>query len=143
MPTVTKMGWEGELFYGVAGSTAATKITNCRDESYNIEKEYGETTTRGDGSAPPIETQTCVARRVTITWTMINKPADTTLTALLAAAVAGTAVAIRTKSYSSGTGFDGDCEVSANWSKPFKGEQTIEFTATPTLESGRTPLLNA
>lgn len=141
MPTVTKMGFEGEIYYGVAGSTASTKITNCRDENYNLEKEDGDTTVRGDGSEVPVETMSPVLRRVSIEWTMLNKPADTTLAALLTAAYAATPVAIRTKDRASGSGFDGDCCLSVAHGKPFKGEQTYQFTATPTLESGRAPQL--
>lgn len=138
---VTKMGFEGQLFYGTAGSTAATQITNCRDIAYNVDTETGETTTRGDGSAPPIKTERVTGRMVDITWQMLNKTTDTSLTALIAAAVAGNPVAIRTKSYSSGLGFDGDVILKFKLNKPLKGEQTYDWTATPNDDS-RAPSLN-
>jgi hypothetical protein len=138
---VTKMGFEGQLFYGTAGSTAATQVTNCRDISYNVDIETGETTTRGDGSAPPIKTERVTGRMVDLSWQMLNKTTDTTLTALIAAAVAGTPVAIRTKSYSSGLGFDGDVILKFKLNKPLKGEQTYDWTATPN-DDNRAPSLN-
>lgn len=141
MPTYTKMGFEGLIYYGAAGSTASTQLTNIRDETYTFEKEDGDTTVRGDGSAVPIETMTPVLRRVSLEWTMINKPADTELAAMLTAAYACTAIAIRTKDRSGGKGFDGDVYLTVEHGKPFKGEQTYRFTATPTLEGGRTPSL--
>lgn len=143
MAGAVRMGYEGQLFYGTAGSQAATQVTNCVDLEYNTEPEKGETTVRGAGTSPPIVTERVTALKPTITWRMLNKPADTTLAALIAAARAGTAVALRTKSYSSGTGFDGDCTVSVNHGAPLKGEQTFEFVATATDDEGRTPLLNS
>jgi len=139
--TVYKMGFEGLIYYGAAGSTAATQITNSRDITITIDPEYGETTTRGSGSAPPIVTQTVVALGVSIEWTMLNKTDDTTLDALQTAAAAGTAVALRTKDYSSGSGFDGDVTISVNHGVPYKGEQTYQFTATPYRDSSREPVL--
>ena len=70
---------------------------------------------------------------------MLNKPADTTLVALLAAASTGAPVAIRTKSYTSGKGFDGDMTLSFKEGAPLKGEGSFDFTCEATEESGRAP----
>jgi len=137
----TKMGFEGKIYYGVKGSTGATEITNSRDINETFDVDKGDTTVRGAGTSPPIKTSRVVARSYSIEWTMLNKTTDTTLTALLAASVAGTAVAIRTESYSSGLGFDGDCNLSHKFGMPVGGEQTIVFTADPNAED-RDPLLN-
>lgn len=143
MAGVTRRGYEGLLYYGTAGSTAATQVTNCEDLDYQTEPERGETTIRGDGSAVPIVTSRVVALKPTITWRMLYKPADTTLAALIAAARTGAAVALRTKAYSSGTGFDGDCTLQVSAGMPLKGISTFEFTAEATDDEGRTPLLNS
>lgn len=143
MAGLTRRGFEGQLFYGTAGSTASTQITNCEDLDYDIDPEKAETTERGAGTNVPIKTERVVALGVTITWKMYNKPADTTLAALRAAASTGAAVALRTKSYSSGTGYDGDVTLSCKNSKPLKGMAMFEFTATPTDDEGRSPQLNA
>jgi len=136
----TKMGFEGEIYYGVAGSTAAIKITNSRDIQYNSEPDKGDTTVRGSGSSPPIKTERVSAIGITIEWTMLNKTDDTTLEALRVAAYAGNEVAIRTKDYASGKGFDGDVTLSIQNGKPIAGEQTYVFTGTPSDEN-RTPQL--
>jgi len=125
------MGFEGELYYGAAGATASTKITNSRDITEDFGNEKGNTTVRGDGSAPPIRTQRVTERTYSLNWQMTEKSNDATLTALKAAVAAGTPVAIRTKSYSSGTGVDGDMILSMQTGKPLNGEQTIDFTAEP------------
>lgn len=132
---VKKMGFEGILLYGVAGTTAATAVTNSRDITESFGTETGETTVRGDGSAPPIVTARVTARTYSLGFQMLDKSDDTTLAALKAAAVAGTPVALRTKSYSSGTGIDGDVILTFENGKPLKGEATLDFTAVPNDDS--------
>lgn len=141
MAGVTRMGWEDQLYYGAAGSTAATQVTNCEDLDYNLDPEKGETTVRGAGTSIPIVTEKVTALKPTITWKMLNKPNDTTLAALIAAAKTGAAVALRTKSYSSGLGFDGDVTLGFKKGAPLKGQGVFEFTATATDDEGRTPSL--
>ncbi len=140
MPT-TKMGFEGEIFYGTAGSTAATRLTNVRDITYNFDTERGDTTVRGNSSSPPIGTNRVTRLNATIDFTMIVDSSDTELEALRVAAVAGNAVALRLKDYSSGKGYDGDVTLTMRHGKPIGGEQTIEFSAEPTRGEGRDPQL--
>jgi len=137
----TKMGFEGEIYYGAKGGTASTKLTNSRDITESFDIEEGDTTVRGAGTSPPIKTSRVTARSYSIEWTMLNNTTDTSLTALIAAAVAGTAVAVRTKSYSSGLGYDGDMNISYKQGVPVAGEQTFQFTGKPNAED-RDPQLN-
>lgn len=139
--STTKMGFEGQIFYGVAGSTAATQITNAKDVTYDIDHDDGDTTVRGDGSAVPIATGDPVLRKVSITFNMINDTTDTVLEALRVAAAAGTAVAMRLKDNSAGKGYDGDVNIKVSHGEPLNGEQTFDFTATPTRGYGRVPSL--
>lgn len=141
MAKETKMGFEGILYYGVAGSTASTQITNCRDVTLSYTPEKGDTTVRGDGSGPVVNSSRVVAIGHTLSFNMVNKSDDSTLAALLAAAAAGTPVALRGKDYSSGKGPDFDYTLEVSNGQPFKGEQTFDFTAEPTDESGRDPEL--
>jgi len=133
----TKMGFEGKIYYGVAGSTASTEITNSRDITYTISSSKAPTTVRGS-SGVPLKTERVVELAVSIEWQMTNDTTDTTLAALRTAAAAGSEVALRTKDYSSGKGFDGDVTLDVKNGKPIGGEQTFDFTATPSKES-RTP----
>lgn len=137
---VTKMGFEGLVYRGSAGSTASTQITNIRDVNYNIDRGDGDTTVKGDGSAVPIGCARAVRLDVTIDFLMLNKSDDTSLEALRTAAAAGTPVALRLKDYSSGKGFDGDVLLSVQHGEPIGGEQTYQFTATPNNDN-RTPQL--
>ena len=137
------MGYERGFYYGTAGSTAATQLTRARDVTYESGNTQGETTGGGDGSAPPIEVFRVATRTAKVTWNMVVDSADTALTAMLAAARTGVPVAVRLKSaVAAGTGYDGDCNISVSQGAPYKGEQTVDFEATPNDEL-RTPLLNA
>ena len=98
--------------------------------------------TRGAGTSPPIDTSRVTSIKPTITWKMLNKPADTTLAALIAAARTGAAVALRTLSHDTGKGYDGDCTLEVKNGMPIDGEQTYDFTAEATDDEGRAPLLN-
>src|ERR1700722_9433220 len=88
MPNV-KMGFEGQIFYGTAGATGATQITNATDVSYDLDPSKGDTTVRGTGTVVPIETDSVVSMKGSIEWTMINDITDTVLQALLTAAAGG------------------------------------------------------
>lgn len=138
---VTKMGYEGEIYYGVAGSTATTKITNSRDITISVDAERGDTTVRGAGAAPPVGTGQVTGVNFSCDWSMLEKSTDSTLEALKGAATSGTPVALRLKDHSAGKGFDGDVTLNMKKGKPLKGEQTIDFTAEPTGESTREPSL--
>lgn len=129
MAVSKRAGYEFLIYYGAAGSTAATAITNSRDVNDDFVTTKEETTVRGDGSAPPIVSKRVTAREKTISWQMTMKTDDTTLAALLAASYAGTPVALRTKSYSSGLGTDGDFVLEHSKGAPYKGMQTVDFTA--------------
>jgi hypothetical protein len=140
---LSRMGYETLLYYGTAGDTAATQITNAIDVDYNLDPERGETTVRGNGTSPPVVTSRVTALKPTVTFKMLNRPTDTALIALLAAAKTGAPVAIRTKHEpgEGGKGFDGDMTFSVKQSAPLKGEAAFEFTGEATEEAGRVPQL--
>lgn len=131
MANIIAMGYEGMIYYGGAGSTAATQILNSRDVKITSDSQMGDTTVRGDASKPPVETEGVSSIKWSMTMNMTNGSTDTVLSALLAAAVVGGAVAIRMKDRAAGKGYDGDCNVKFDHGVPLKGEQTVDFTFTP------------
>ena len=141
MPKKTKMGFEGLLYYGAAGSTASTLITNARDINISDTPEKGETSVRGDGTGPILNSSRVVAITHNLTFTMVNKSDDTTLAALLTAGAGGTPVALRGKDYDANKGPDFDYTLEVGKGQPYKGEQTIDFTCEPTDEADRSPIL--
>ena len=143
MPATKRMGYEAKLYYGVAGSTASTLITNSRDIKYDTNPVSGDTTIRGSGATPPIRTGRTVALEVSLTFTMTMKTDDTTLTALLAASRTGSPVALRVIPVTGGTGLDADCIISASLGAPLGGEETVDFTLVALNDDDRAPLLNS
>lgn len=138
----TRAGYEGLLYYGTAGSTAATLLTNVEDLNYDTQPDKAETTIRGDGTAAPIKTDKVVAIGATITWSMLNKTTDTNLIALIAAARTGAIVALRTRAASTLLGYDGDVTLAVTHEMTLKGISKFNFTATANDEN-RVPKLNA
>lgn len=141
MAKETKMGFEGKLYYGAAGATAATLIERVRDVTIGLTPTKANTEARGDGSGPVVESQRVVSIAASIQFTMVHNTADTALSALLAAAAAGTPIALRGKDHVAGKGPDFDYILEVSNGQPVKGEQTYEFTASPTDEAGREPVL--
>lgn len=137
--TVTKMGFQGRTLIGTAGGTAATLLTNIRDETIPIDTEKGPTTVRGDGSSPPTGTADVTGITWSCSWQMTMRTDDSELETLQVAAAAGTPVALRHEDYTSAKGFDGDVILSVSKGRPYKGEQTLDFSAEPTAQSGRDP----
>lgn len=125
-----KMGFEGEAFIGTAGSTAATRLSNSRDLTYDNATDKGETTVRGGSTSPPIHSEATTKRTYTGTIQMVLETTDTALETMRAASFAGTPIALRLKDYAAGKGFDGDVNLSHGEPKPLAGEQVIEFTWT-------------
>lgn len=141
MAKETKMGFEGLLYHGTAGSSAGTVITNCRDVTIGYTAEKGDTSVRGDGSGPIVNSSRVVAIDHTLNFNMVNKSDDTDLDALLTAFAAGTPIAIKGKAFSGDKGPDFDYILEVSNGQPYKGEQTFDFVCTPTDESGRDPVL--
>lgn len=137
----TKMAFEGVLYRGTAGTTAATQITNHRDCTIDNTLTKADTTVSGTGAGPSMESSRVTSIAHQLTFTLLNKIDDASLTALRTVAAAGTPIALRGKDYSSGKGPDFDYTVEESHGRPFKGEQTFQFTCTPTDEADRDPVI--
>jgi hypothetical protein len=140
---VKKMGYQGLLYYGTKGSTAATLLTNRVDASYDIDVEVGSTTSAGDGTTVPINTGEATALTGKVTFSKIVDANDSALVALIAAAATGNPVALRFIRYSGVTGLDADCVIKVTQGTPLKGEATVDIEVVALSSSLRTPLLAA
>lgn len=128
------MGWEGRAFYGAAGSTASTQLTETADLSVEYGGDMGNDTVRGDSSGPPIATERRTTRTFQARVQMKPSDSDTALEAMRTAAANGTAIALRLIGKSGGKGYDGDVNVSVTHNAPLQGEQALDFTLTPNKE---------
>ena len=136
-------GYKGETYIGAAGATAATRVSNSADDiTVSYEEGRAETTTRGDGTAPPVTTHTIVSRDITsVKFVAMVRETDTVVETIMAAMAAGSPIAIRTKHHSAGKGVDGDFYIQAELGQPIKDTSKLTVTGYPTDDEGRTPLL--
>jgi len=138
-----RMGYQGLLYHGTAGSSAATLLTKRVDASYDIDVEVGSTTSAGSGTAVPINTGEATALTGKITFNMIHETSDASLVALIAAAATGAAIALRFIRSTGLLGLDADCIIKVTQGAPLKSEQTIDIEVVALSNSLREPLLNA
>ena len=137
------MGYQGGLFYGSKGGTAATRINARVDVSYEIGVETGSTTSAGLGTDVPINTGEATALTPKISFNMIVADDDSAIVALMAAAATGDPIALRYIRSTGKLGFDCDCVISVTQGSPLKGEATMDVSVEQVSASLRTPVLNA
>jgi hypothetical protein len=137
-----KMGYQGQLFYGTKGSTAATPVLRRVDASMDLDVEVGSTTSAGDGTTVPINTGEATALTGTVTFNMIVDSNDAALVSLKAAAATGNPIALRFVAYSGTLGFDADCVIKITQGSPLKGEATADIEVVALSASLREPILN-
>lgn len=128
---VRRIGFEGKLYWGTAGSTASTELTIARDVSYKAEQVKGDVSDR----ASLHEYERACMLKTSIEFEVNNDTSNAFIAALRAAVVACTPIALRTRDYSSGWGADGDFNVSIDESQPLKDAQRIKVSATPNNET--------
>jgi len=139
----TNMGYTDQLFYGSPGSSAASRVENCKDLNHPLEHTYADTTIRGDGTAVPTGTEKVVQRKPTVTWTMSGDPNDAALAALRAAAKSATPVVSllikeRNSAGAEVTVLDGDFNIKVTKKSPLGGSIEYDFEGTPSRDYGRT-----
>lgn len=130
-----RMGFEGKLYWGTAGSTAATELTIARDVSYKFENTEADISDR----ASLIDLFDVAGVKFSLEFEVNNNNSNAFIAAVRAATIAGTAMAFKTKDYSSGWGVDGDFIVSVDESQALRDAQRLKVTATPTDKNSRTP----
>lgn len=133
---MTKLkGFDGILYYGTAGSTAATELTIARDVSYNFAPDEADVSDR----ASIINLKDVAGISFSLEFEINNDNANAAVAALRTAAATGGAIALRTLDESGGYGVDADFVIGLDESQPLRDADRIKVTAMPTDKSGRTP----
>lgn len=138
-----RMGHEMVLYYGTAGTTAATQIdANLVDiDPGGGQFDFVDSPDRGDGSGQPQTDEYPVKRTSQPTFSMTYKDGDTNMIALLVAADADPPVGKAFKilrTTGGATAFDGDAWIAYSSPGALADGQTVEFTLHPTSAYGRT-----
>jgi len=130
-----RMGFEGELYYGVPGSTAATELTIARNVNYTIEPDRADISDRGS----LINLEDVAGVTIGLEFEINNQDTDAAVAALRTAILTGAALALRTKDKASGWGLDADFVLGLKEDQPLRDAQRITITAGPTDKAGRAP----
>lgn len=130
-----RMGFEGKLYHGTSGTTAATLLTIVRDVSYVFEPTDADISDR----ASIINIYDVAGVDFSIEFEINNQDTNAFVAAVRAAAIAGTALSLKTEDKASGWGVDGDFVFKVDESQPLRDRQAIKITAKPTDKDGRVP----
>lgn len=129
-----RMGIEGQLLYGAAGSTAATPLA-CRDLSLTITPTEADVSDR----STPVELTDVALYGVELSFEVNNNDQNPFIGAVRTAAVTRGAIAFRTRDRAAGWGIDADFIVRLEESQALKDAQRIRIVAKPTDKAGRIP----
>ena len=130
-----RMGFEGKLYWGVAGSTAATELTIARDVGYRFEPTEADVSDR----ASIIELVDVAMVKFALDFEINNQDTNAFVLAMRTAAATGDAIAFRTRDKSAGWGVDGDFIIGDDEGQPLKDAQRLRIVCKPTDKAGRTP----
>lgn len=119
-----KMGFQGLLYYGVAGTSATTLVKTRVDATVERTLETGSTTSAGEGTNVPINTGEPTAVTEKVTFNVIVDE-DDAVTAFLSNNIRA---AFKFVAASGAWTFDRDCVYSIKKGHPLKGEATWDIT---------------
>jgi len=122
-----RMGFEGKLYWGAAGTTGTTELVIARDVSYKFEPTRGEVSDRES----IIEYSRVAMVKFTLEFEVNNNDTNPFIAAIRAAAQAGTLIALRSRDKAAGWGVDGDFSVALDESQQLKDRQAIKVSCEP------------
>ena len=128
-----KLGMEAKLYYGAAGATAATELTNVKDVTLNLESGEADVTTRANaGWRATVGT----LKTGSVEFEMIWDSDDAGFTAIKDAYFNNTPIALAILDEAGGEGLDADFSIT-NFSRKEALEQaiTVSVTAKPTYST--------
>lgn len=127
MAGIRRIGFEGKVLWGPAGTTAPTELVIVRDSSYKFEPTKGDTSDRESIQ----DYERVCGVKFTLEFETNNVHTNAFVAAARAAAAAGTLMALATKDRAAGWGCDGDFNIALDESQPLRDRQAIKISATP------------
>ena len=123
------LGMNAKLYHGVAGTTAATEMTNVRDVTLTLEAGEADVTTRANlgwrATAPTL-------RECSAEFEMVWDPDDAGFTAIKTAFLASDLIALKVLDKAAGQGPDGDFAITS-FSRAEALEEAITVSVTAKL----------
>jgi predicted secreted protein len=125
-----KLGLDAKLFFGTAGSTASSEMTNVKDVTLNLESGEADITTR---AAEGWRISAATLKEASLEFEMVWDTQDAGFKAIKNAFFNNSAVALFA-SDGDGNGLDADFVVSSfSRSEPLEEALTVSVTCKPTL----------
>jgi predicted secreted protein len=125
-----KLGLDARLFFGTAGSTASSEMTNVKDVTLNLESGEADITTR---AAEGWRISAATLKEASLEFEMVWDTQDAGFKAIKNAFFNNSAVALFA-SDGDGNGLDADFVVSSfSRSEPLEEALTVSVTCKPTL----------
>lgn len=122
-----RIGFEGKLYWGVAGTTAATELKIAKDVSYKFEPTLADVSDRDS----IIDYMKTAGVKFTLEFDCNNDDSNAFIAALRVAAASGACIAFKTKDKATGWGCDGDFTVSDDESQSLRDAQKIKVSCSP------------
>jgi hypothetical protein len=124
-----KLGMDAKLYYGTAGTTAASIINNVKDVTLNLSTQETDVTTRGNGGW--VATQATL-KEGSLDFSMIWDTDDAAFTAIQTAFFANNSIAFLVLDEESGQGLDADFSIT-NFTRneALTDAITVDVTAKP------------
>ena len=123
------LGMNAKLYFGTAGTAAATEMSNVRDVTLTLEAGEADVTTRANqgwrATAPTL-------RECSVEFEMVWDPDDAGFTALKTAFLASSLVALKVLDKTGGQGPDGDFSITS-FSRNEALEEAITVNVTAKL----------
>ena len=121
------LGMNAKIYFGTAGSTAATELTNVKDVTMSLEAGEADVTTRANqgwrATAPTL-------RECTAEFEMQWKPSDAGFEAVKTAFLSAGTIALLILTEEDGEGPDGDFSITGfSRSEPLEESITVSVTA--------------
>jgi len=137
-----RKGHEMMVYYGDAGTTAATLITpNVVDaDPGGADFDFVDLPGRGDGTTLPLQDEYPVKKNIAPSFSMVYHDSDEYMIELLSRADANPPVGksfLFKRVVSGETAFDGDCWIKYSSPGKISEGQTVEFELHPTSAYGR------
>lgn len=124
------LGLEAKLFYGAAGATAATEMTNVKDVTLNMETGEADVTTR---AAEGWRLTAATLKEASVEFEMVWDPSDGGFAAIKQAYFNAEPLALFV-SDGNNNGLDADFVVTSfSRSEPLEEALTVSVTCKPTL----------
>jgi hypothetical protein len=128
-----KLGMDAKAYYGEAGTTATTELTNIKDLTLNLETGEADVTTRGNqGWRATIAT----LKDGSVEFEMIWDSGDAGFTAIKTAYFTNTPISLAILDGENGEGLDADFSIT-NFSRnePLEEALSVSVTAKPTYST--------